>query len=221
MPKSDHRETSQFYLEMTSTRRVITWIGEPLFKTIWKITLTGREHIPARGPVVAVANHLTLLDMFPMQIALLPRTMFFKAKSNLFFNPGFSAFIRRLGAFPVRRGTVDKWAIEHSNKVLAAGQVLGIFPEGTRSRGGLREGKPGAAQLALKANAPILPMAVTGTEHTFKPGHRRAHVHVAVGAPLYPRPADTAETFIDRVMCALAAMLPPEYRGCYAGKINA
>jgi len=222
MPKSDRRETLEFHLEMTLTRRFIHWLGEPLFKTVWNITLTGTEHLPASGPVVVSSNHLTNFDIFPVQIAVLPRPIFFMAKTELFYNPALSWLIRQLGAFPIRRGVIDTWALEYAAKVLAAGQVLGVFPEGTRSKGGgLKEGKPGAAQLALKANAPIVPLALTGTEWLFHPWYRRSPVTIALGPPIYPAPADTPATLTERAMRAIAQMLPAASRGVYGDKINA
>lgn len=123
----------------------------------------------------------------------------------------------RLGAFPVRRGEADGWALEHAAKVLAHGLVLGIFPEGTRTRGvGLKPGKTGAARLAIQANAPIVPVAIYGTHQLFKPWYRRSPVSITLGEPIWPAPDDDPAALTERLMRAIARMLPPEFRGMYA-----
>jgi 1-acyl-sn-glycerol-3-phosphate acyltransferase len=101
--------------------------------------------------------------------------------------------------------------------VLEKGQVLGIFPEGTRSKDhSLRTAKTGAARLALAAGCPLVPLALTGTQHIFQQGWKRAAVHVEVGKPLYPGADDSSLELTDRLMFAIAAILPPKMRGAYA-----
>lgn len=97
--------------------------------------------------------------------------------------------IRQMCGFPVHRGERDEWAIHHSQRILEAGQVLGIFPEGTRSRGGgLRVAKTGAARLALAVGCPIVPMAIDGSQRFFKHFPRRTPVHARICEPIYPKP---------------------------------
>ena len=105
-----------------------------LFWPITKRYAVGAENLPADGCVILAANHLTNFDVFPMQLCL-PRPLFFMAKSELHKNPILDAFLRACGAFPVFRGKKDQWAIRHAEKVLEHGQVLAMFPEGSRSKG--------------------------------------------------------------------------------------
>jgi 1-acyl-sn-glycerol-3-phosphate acyltransferase len=100
--------------------------------------------------------------------------------------------------------------------VLEHGQVLGIFPEGTRGKGlGLRPAKTGAARLALAVGCPIVPMAVMGTQRIFHRFPKRALVSITLGAPLFPQHAESALALTDRLMFALADLLPPDQRGVY------
>lgn len=175
----------------------------------------GRENYPLDGPVIIAANHVTNFDVFPMQFAL-PRPIFYMGKAEL-FNIILDPIIRNLGAFPVYRGEKDEWAMRHAAKVLAHGQTLGMFPEGTRSKGkGLNVAKTGTARLAIEANCPIVPMAVIGTDTFFKKFPRRAQVTIKLLSPVLPKPNDTPLSLTDRLMFTLASGLPEAVRGVYA-----
>jgi 1-acyl-sn-glycerol-3-phosphate acyltransferase len=165
--------------------------------------------------VVLASNHLTNIDVFPIQFAL-KRTIFFMGKEELFRNPALDWALRQLGGFPVYRGANDAWAIRHAERVLEHGLVLGIFPEGTRNKGqGLRPAKTGAARLALKLDCPIVPMAVHGTQYLFRNFPKRIPVKISIGEPIYAEHGETVLNLTDRMMFALADMLPPEARGAY------
>ncbi len=212
----DPRDRQKYFFHETRFRRFAVAVIRFGFWFIGKRSYTGVENLPVEGPVVLVANHLTNFDVFPMQFGL-PRTLFFMAKSELHENPLLDAFLRYCGAFPVFRGEKDQWAIRHAERVLEHGQVLAIFPEGTRSKGrGLRAAKTGAARLALHAQCPIVPVAVTGTHQMFTHFPHRTHIAITVGAPLTPEPHESALALTDRIMFTIAAMLPPELRGVYA-----
>ena len=186
------------------------------FKLIMKLDVLGGENLPADGAVVLAANHVTNFDVIPMQLSI-PRPIFFMGKASLFKIPIFEAAIRDLGAFPVYRGEKDEWAIRHAARVLGNGQVLGMFPEGTRSKGkGLGLAKTGSARLALDANCPIVPMAVIGTGGFFKRFPQRAPVTIKLLPPILPKPGETPLSLTDRVMFALARELPEDKRGVYA-----
>ena len=214
--EKDPRNNKRYYFDTTPFRRVLTPTLRQLFKLVAKIQTRGTEHLPASGPVVLAANHLTNFDVLPMQFSI-SRPVFFMAKAELHQNPLFDAMIRKLGAFPVQRGQRDDWALRHAQRVLEHNQVLGIFPEGTRSKGkGLHSAKTGAARLAIAANCPIVPMALTGTDLIPKGFPRRVLVTITTGAPLFPRRGETALGLTDRLMFTLAELLPPELRGVYA-----
>ncbi len=213
---NDPRERKRYYLHMTPTRRVVTFLLRQIFRTMMTFEAHGVEHLPREGAIVLASNHLTNFDVFPMQFAL-PRPIFFMGKAELFKPGPVDALFRRMGGFPVYRSKKDAWAKFHALRVLQAGQVLGIFPEGTRSKGrGLRTGKTGAARFALQAGCPIAPMAITGTHHMFADFPRRTHVTVTLGPLLYPKPHENPLALTERLMYTIASMLPPELRGVYA-----
>ena len=151
-----------------------------------------------------------------MQFAL-PRPIFFMGKAELFKNSLMDLFLRNLSGFPVNRGEKDQWAMRHAAKVLAHGQTLGMFPEGTRSRGkGLKVAKTGSARLAIEANCPIAPMAIVGSDQFFRLFPHRTRVLVTLLPPLMPRPGETPLGLTDRLMFMLAQGLPEDMRGVYA-----
>lgn len=213
---ADPREKKRYYFDYTTFRRVLTPTIQLLFKTIAVIHSSGTEHLPKRGAVILAGNHLTNFDVFPMQFSI-ERPIFFMAKSELHQNLIMDPILRHLGAFPVQRGQRDEWAMQHAQRVLEHGSVLGMFPEGTRSKGkGLRPAKTGAARLALAVNCPLIPVALTGTHQMFTNFPRRSHIHITFGSPIFPHHNENSLALTDRLMFALAAMLPPELRGAYA-----
>ena len=213
---TDPRDRKRFYFAMTSFRKGFTAFVTLLFRLIMDLKVEGVENLPLDGPVVLAANHVTNFDVFPMQIGL-PRPLFFMAKSELFKNPIMDVIMRQLGAFPVFRGEKDAWAIRHAAKVLENGQLLSMFPEGTRSKGrGLGVAKTGSARLAIENKCPIVPMAVVGTDQFFKHFPRRTPVTIRLLPPVLPHPIDTPLSLTDRMMFTLASGLPEEMRGVYA-----
>jgi 1-acyl-sn-glycerol-3-phosphate acyltransferase len=213
---ADPRDQKKFVFRVTPVRRVTVAMIRLILPFLMKRTIFGVENLPSEGPVVLAANHLTNFDVFPIQLCL-PRPLFFMAKAELHQNKLLDAWLRQLGAFPVNRGTSDEWALKHARKVLDHQQVLAIFPEGTRSKGrGLRPGKTGAAHFAIYANCPIVPVAVTGTEKVLKNFRQRAAVTITIGEPLYPEEDENPLALTDRLMFAIAEMLPPRLRGVYA-----
>jgi 1-acyl-sn-glycerol-3-phosphate acyltransferase len=214
----DPRDKKAYYLHMTSTRRIITAAIKYLFAGMGKIEVSGLENLPTGGPVILASNHLTNFDVFPMQLAI-NRPIYFMGKAELFKNPLLDALLRRLGGFPVYRGARDNWAMQHSRRVLEAGQVLGIFPEGSRSRGkGLRPGKSGAARLALETGCPIVPMGVDGSHRLFINFPKRSRVRICLGPPIYPKSHFSPLQLTDIIMYALADQLPEDLRGVYSKK---
>lgn len=134
----------------------------------WQVS--GRENLPQAGPVVIVCNHISLWDPIAVGVAI-DRQVFFMAKEELFRYPLFGRILRRLGAFPVKRGQSDRSAIKNSMEVLKQGNVLGIFPEGHRiDTGKIEKFTEGAVHLAVKFNALILPVGVSGTRKMFRKG---------------------------------------------------
>jgi 1-acyl-sn-glycerol-3-phosphate acyltransferase len=215
LPEYDPRDRKTFYFHATPLRRFTVWLVTVVFNFFMKLEVRGLENLPADGAVIVASNHVTNLDVFPVQIAL-PRPIFFMGKAELFKYPLMDMFLRNVGAFPVNRGEKDTWALRHAAKVLTHGQTLGMFPEGTRSKGkGLRVAKTGTARLAIEANCPIVPMTVTGSDKFFKFFPHRTDVTITLLTPLLPKPGETPLAFTDRLMFALASALPEDMRGVY------
>ncbi|MFO7263662.1 MAG: lysophospholipid acyltransferase family protein [Bacillota bacterium] len=147
--------------------QVIRWLGWMFFKFFFRLEVYGRHHIPKTGAVLLYANHRSNWDP-PILAACIPRKVHYMAKEELFRNPLLAAVIRWFGAFPVKRGAADVGAIKQGLKLLRQGEVLIIFPEGHRSKTGkLGKAQPGAALLALKADATAVPVLLTGRYRPF------------------------------------------------------
>ncbi|GAA3829129.1 lysophospholipid acyltransferase family protein [Nocardioides panacisoli] len=159
----------------------VKFVAALVFRLLCGFTATGTENVPKTGPVVIVPNHKSFWDPFFVAIVL-RRPVHFMGKAEHFDGPMAPIFLR-LGAFPVRRGDSDAEALETSRAILARGDVLALFPEGTRFRGeGLGVPKRGAARLAIEAGAPIVPATITGTEKRRWPLPRK--VRVVFGTPV-------------------------------------
>jgi 1-acyl-sn-glycerol-3-phosphate acyltransferase len=215
---ADPRDKKTYFLKNTTTRQILTPLVYRLFLLLSDIHVNGLENLPPTGGVILASNHLTNFDVFPMQFAL-PRLIFFMGKAELFNNPLLDPILRRMGGFPVHRGHRDEWALRHAASVLENGQVLGIFPEGKRSKGqGLHSAKTGAARLAIEAGCPVVPMGIKGTEGLFNEFPWRGAVHIRIGEPLIPDPYESPIALTDRIMYAIANLLPLNLRGVYAEK---
>jgi len=194
--------------------------------------IQGLENVPASGGVLVVANHLHNADPVLISIAF-PRPLHFMAKKELFGVPVVGWVISRVGSFPVDRGRADRTAIRRALATLDQGIALGIFPEGTRSRTRqIERVHSGVGMLALRGNAPILPMAITGSERLPGSGTKKKRKDTAAPAAPYlgirivigkaftlPSGEDgkrlSTDEATDVVMRRVAALLPASYRGIY------
>jgi 1-acyl-sn-glycerol-3-phosphate acyltransferase len=153
------------YCQM-SFYRFIKVFFSPLIRILFRVKSSGAENIPKTGAVILCSNHKSYLDPL-IDGVVAPRPMNFMAKAELFKVPVLGFIIRNLGAFPVHRGQGDREALRIANEVLEKGNVLALYPEGTR----LKEGempqkfKSGAARLAFKNKAPIVPLAIIVKGH--------------------------------------------------------
>jgi 1-acyl-sn-glycerol-3-phosphate acyltransferase len=167
------------------TYSVIAALSVPILYGFFRLRARGRENVPDAGGCVLACNHLSSFDPWPLGVPLWPRRQLrFMAKSELYWFP-LGALIGAAGAFPVRRGQRDTAAIETAVRLAREGNVIAMFPEGTRRKKGLVkkfEARPrtGAARIALEAGVPLLPAAVKGTDHLL----RLAPLHVAYGPPV-------------------------------------
>lgn len=162
---------------------ILKFILQILFKIFLRLEVKGAENIPATGPLVIASNHLSLLDPPVIGVAA-TRKVNFMAKQELFV-PVLGAIYKELGAFPVKRGGADRAAIKYGIDLMLNGEVLAIFPEGTRSKtGALGKAAPGALMMAGKAKAAIVPTCVKGTDLK-RQGKLWPKVSVTFGKPIY------------------------------------
>jgi 1-acyl-sn-glycerol-3-phosphate acyltransferase len=204
--------------------RFLHWLFDTLFAVLTARDVEGLDRLPADGPYILATNHLSLYD--PALIyGLIGDERFSgwaaeKWERHLIFGS-----ILKLGqAIFIQRGQVDRKALEGALCWLRQGNVFGIAPEGTRSRtGGLIRGKTGIAYLAYESGVPILPLAHAGTEGSIRSLFhlRRQKIRVRFGESIRLSPPDPSDRTAalrrdtDEVMCRIAAMLPPAYRGVY------
>lgn len=189
-----------------------------------RLRVEGREHVPTEGGCIFAINHTMGPDYVIVGYAS-PRQVYYMAKSEIFaFHPWVAALVTAAGAFPVQRGKGDAQAIEQAANVVRSGRVVGMFPEGTRSRSGvLQRGKTGAARIAMLAQAPIVPVVVINSEPVLRDVlkfKRRPLVTVRFGKPVpCAGSLDNAEDVRRLTTCmmlGMAELLPPERRGYYA-----
>ncbi len=215
LPENDIRPKLHYPLCETGVHKFIVWLARAVFKLFMDMRIRGLENLPSTGAAVVAANHLVMFDVFPVQLAL-PRMIFYMGKAELFQIRPVHWLFRQLGGFPVYRGERDAWAMEHAEKVLAAGQIVAMFPEGTRSKGkGLALAKPGAAKLALEMNCPIVIVSVDGIQDLFKTFPRRTVVNVVIAPLIVPTPDDSPLSLTDTMMVTMAQNLPEDLRGVY------
>ena len=197
-----------------------------LLRLLVKLDVQGLEHMPDHGPAIITPNHVAWLDVILMPaFSKVPPVTFAAEKWGR--APIIHHLFRHFGqAIFVNRGAPDKRALKAAMEVLKQGGVLGLAPEGTRSHDGiLRQGHDGAAWLASRTDATIVPVAMWGHENVIR-GHwlrlHRPEVHFRVGEPYkLPPEARTARSrdmgvYTEMIMRRIAAMLPPERRGYYA-----
>lgn len=170
------------------------FVIRPIFWTLFRPRVTGREHVPSTGPVILASNHLSFIDSIAIP-TVAPRRVTYLAKAEYFTRSGIGGWLSKalftaLGALPVERGTqrAAQAALDPALGVLTAGGAFGIYPEGTRSRDGkLARGKTGVAWLALTADCPVVPVAVTGTDRVQPIGARwprPRRISITFGEPL-------------------------------------
>lgn len=203
---------------------VVKVILRLLFFSLTRWQVKGRENVSRQGPLLIVVNHLNLADP-PLLGVSVGRRVIFMAKEELFRFRITAYFMRRLGAFPVRRRGLDRAALRQALQILAEGRALVVFPEGMRSLNGqLQCALPGIALIASHSGAPVLPVGIIGTEQIKGLGWilRRPKLVVNIGRPFYPIPVDgklTRKEMADlttSIMRHIAEILPEEYRGVYS-----
>jgi 1-acyl-sn-glycerol-3-phosphate acyltransferase len=203
--------------------RLMASVMRLLVRLLTRVSIEGIDRIPEAGPLIVVSNHLHYFDTAAVG-ATLPRPSYVLAAEKYEHHIVFGPILRVAGAIFINRGEADRAALRQALAVLRGDHCLAIAIEGTRSQSGaLAEGKQGTAYLATRADAPIIPVVVWGTENIIPAWFhlRRAEVHVVYGEP-FRLPAGRARAddlarYTEQIMITLARLLPDDYRGVYRG----
>lgn len=208
-------------------RFLLKYIGFTLIAKIDKVD--GLENFPNHGPAILMINHIAFIDPFAV-INVLPRNIVPLAKIEVYNYPIVGIFPKLWGVVPVRREEFDRRAVKMVLEVLKAGEIVLVAPEGTRSPQ-MQRGKEGIAYLASRSGAPIVPVAISGTQGfpalRFTKAWSGPGAHVRFGRPFYFRDsfqrADLRQLrkMTDEALYQLASMLPHEQRGVYSDMSNA
>ena len=196
--------------------------GKVCFNVFGRFEVKGLEGVPPRGRLLIVANHLSNVDP-PVLVVSIPRRLWFVAKRGL-FRGLIGAWFMRIFAHPMDRSGQDADTLRWMLRMLEAEQTVGIFPEGTRSLGPMKKAGHGVAYVALKSQATILPIGITGTKNfnaiwRIPFPFRRFTVNIGqpFSLPTIEGNVETPvlESLTDMIMQRVAALLPEEYRGVY------
>jgi 1-acyl-sn-glycerol-3-phosphate acyltransferase len=209
--------------------RVGYWLANAAMKRLTRILCRIDDeqlvNVPARGPLIVVANHVNFWEVPIMYTHLLPRPITGFVKSENWDKPATRFLFSMWGAIPLRRGTADVDALRQGLEALKNGKILAISPEGTRSGNGLlQECHPGVVLVALRSGAPILPLVYYGSENYMQYFRRlrRPPFRIIVGRPFRLEPGgvkvtrEVRQQMLDEIMFQVAALLPQEYRGVYS-----
>lgn len=194
-----------------------------------RLRATGTEHLPTMGPALLVSNHLGLLDPLAIGVAL-SRELHILAKEEVFSWPVIGGLARRSGVVPIQRGKWDIASLAVLEDLLGAGHCVLIFPEGTYPKPphppALLKFKKGAAWLAARTHAPVVPVAIWGSERVWTPGRGwkpwlRPQVDVRIGAPYFPHlpenhsGQEALQPVADEMASHIRDLLPEPYHGYY------
>jgi 1-acyl-sn-glycerol-3-phosphate acyltransferase len=203
--------------------QIIRAIDEALVKLFIRRECVGLENFP-NPPYILVTNHLSIFDT-PLLLSVCPDTIRAFAALKHRRNPLYGTLLSAMGSIWVKRGAIDREALRQALNVLKRGEVLGMAPEGTRSRltHALQQGKTGPAYLATRADVPLVPVGITGSEciaHNMS-RLRRTPVRIDVGQPFcLPESGQVRspklKEYTELIMERIAELLPARYRGAYA-----
>ncbi len=206
----------------------------PLFRALYRPKGQGRENVPAEGPYILAANHLSFIDSLFIPL-FVGRPVVFMGKSDYFDKPRTRWFFKMLRVIPVRRDSPlgAEEALRSAVEILEGGGVVAIYPEGTRSPDGrLYRGKTGVARLALEARCPVVPVVIFGTRDLQPPGKRlprlRGRIRIVYGKPLRfdryagkERDRFVLRSVTDEIMYEMMVLSGQEYVDEYASRVKA
>lgn len=210
---------------MRLTERAVNAVIKAAMRAICRVDAPTLDRVPRAGPAILVANHVNFLDVPVVYTHLQPRPLTAFSKVETWEHPLLGPLFTLWRVIPIRRGEADMQAIRAGLAALAAGQILAILPEGTRSGDGqLQRGHPGVVTMALRSGAPLVPLVAWGMEqyHADWRRLRRTPFHIAVGPAFTVAPGaekltgELRQAITDEIMQQLAALLPPTHRGVYA-----
>ncbi|MHB1606876.1 MAG: lysophospholipid acyltransferase family protein [Leptospirales bacterium] len=187
-------------------------------RTYLRISVVGQEHIPETGGVIIASNHQSALDVPLMSLAI-PREARFPGKAELFQSALIRTFLLSLGGFPLVRGEGDKKAISFSQTVIERGDILVLFPEGTRSRDkSILPFHRGLGLMSIKTGAPIIPSILVGSGNVMGVGARfprPGKIRIEFSTPIYPPKAPTTAPEIKKLSHELALATEQAVRALY------
>jgi 1-acyl-sn-glycerol-3-phosphate acyltransferase len=210
---------------MTIAKKVVNFTFNRITSLLCRINADQLALVPAKGPLIVVANHVNFLEVPILITRLGSRSVTGFGKSETWDNPIFGYIFDLWEIIPIRRGTADVTALREGLQALRKGKILAIAPEGTRSgHGRLQQGHPGVVLLALRSGAPLLPLACIGGEKFWDnlTRLRRTNFDIVVGKPFYLHTEGIKVTqairqqMTDEIMWQVAALVPPAYRGHYS-----
>jgi 1-acyl-sn-glycerol-3-phosphate acyltransferase len=202
--------------------RLIRGVVRLIAAIVLDIQVVGRQNVLETGPLIIASNHLSWADI-PLIPVFVKRKVVYMAKEESFHGK-LGWLVRFLGAFPVKRGEADRQSLRTAQEQLKTGRILSIFPEGTRSKQHkLGQAHAGMGMIALRSGAPVVPVAIYGSERAFK--KFRPRITIIFGEPMILNPKgkkitrEDIDESTEHVMLRIASMLPLEYRGVYAEKL--
>jgi 1-acyl-sn-glycerol-3-phosphate acyltransferase len=215
------------YSRWSASQQVVRAIATAGFRFFARIEAKGLENIPRSGPCLLALNHLSMADA-PLLLTLLARRTIVLAVDELKRFAVLNWFVSDMGqAIYVKRNELDEESLKQALRVLEAGGLLAVGPEGRRSNtGSLLRGRTGIAYLATQADVPVVPLVAWGQEkwRQIPTTFRRLPIQVRAAPPIRfpsgPTPPDLLRQYTDRIMTVLAELLPPEYRGVYADAVR-
>jgi 1-acyl-sn-glycerol-3-phosphate acyltransferase len=183
--------------------RIVRWILTTGSRLLWRVKVIGIEQVPQSGGFVLAPSHRSMMDI-PLAAIPTTRRIRYMGKAPLFRIPVLGWLFSTLGGFPVERDGTDRKAVRDSVAMLEAGEVLCVFPEGTRQNGPkIQPLQPGAAYLALRSGAPIVPIAIAGSEEILRdhstPIPHFGRVVIVVGEPIVPEARTSGVVARDKV----------------------
>ena len=205
------------------------WLITFLLRIYFWLTLRidapgGLSSVPQKGPLIVITNHTGQVEVPVFANLLQPRKITGWGKAEAFENPFLKWVFGAWDIIPVHRGEADLTALKSALRMLEEGRIFGVAPEGTRNKTGiLRRGLPGAAILAMKSGAPVLPVVHWGGEKFLKnlKSFKRTDFHIRIGEPFYVKAdgkvtGEMRQEMVDEMMYRIAELMPEEYRGEYS-----